>query len=355
MPQNSSPELADFFIKNSSTFFNDRQIQTLDEKHRKIINSAYELIDAKEAFSEENFRNWSGQTDLSTPVQLNAANLKAEGLLKYLAVYLLKKIFLHRSESLKYSSLLDDFYLVCRQSGLDFIEENPVSKTPGVSNSFRYKGCHVNFRWLRYLYLSNRILKFSGLGDEFTWIDVGTYYGGLQGLVRKYRPEAKIILVDFNHQLCRSFIYLSKLFPDSTHVMPDSLHSSLTETEIPKGSFVYVPVECYDKLKGLKADLYSNFFSFGEMPEDVLGDYLSSDTFKNAKFLYLVNRVASSPDFEQIYDNQTTILDYQLEKRNVEYFDLFPIHHYNVFRRELFGRKAPRNYSSNYFEALLKN
>jgi hypothetical protein len=118
---------------------------------------------------------------------------------------------------------------------------------------------------------------------------------------------------------------------------------------------VYVPVECYDKLENLKADLYSNFFSFGEMPEDILSGYLNGKLYRNAKFLYLVNKVVSSPDFEQVYDNSTTILDYQLEKRDIQYFDLFPIHNYNVFDRALFGRKAPRNFSSNYFEALLKN
>ena len=86
---------------------------------------------------------------------------------------------------MKKSSLMDDFFLVCNQTGLDFIKDNPVSDTPGVSNSFRYKGCDINFRWLRYLYLSNRILKFSGLDDDFTWIDVGTYYGGIAGPSKK--------------------------------------------------------------------------------------------------------------------------------------------------------------------------
>ena len=162
-------------------------------------------------------------------------------------------------------------------------------------------------------------------------------------------------MVDFNHQLCRSFIYLSKLFPDTNHIMPDDLDNTFTDSTVPNGSFVYVPVECYDKLENLKADLYSNFFSFGEMPEDILSGYLNGKLYRNAKFLYLVNKVVSSPDFEQVYDNSTTILDYQLEKRDIQYFDLFPIHNYNVFDRALFGRKAPRNFSSNYFEALLKN
>ena len=355
MSRYSSAELADYFIKNSSTFFNDRQSDNLDEKHRQIIDRAYELIKAKEAFSEKNFRNWSGQSDLSTPVQLNRANLRAGGLLKLPVLYILKKLLRHKSESVKHSSLMDDFSLVCEQTGLNFIKENPVSDTPGVSNSFRYKGCDINFRWLRYLYLTDRILQFSGLDDDFTWIDVGTYYGGLQGLVKKYRPKSRIIMVDFNHQLCRSFIYLSKLFPDANHIMPDAIHEDFTEVKIPSGSFIYVPVECYGKLEHLTADLFSNFFSFGEMPTNVLRGYLSSSPYKNAKLLYLVNRVVSSPTFEPVYDNNTNLFDYCLKRENIQYFDLFPVHNYNVFERKLFGRRAPRNFSSNYFEVVLKN
>ena len=115
-------------------------------------------------------------------------NLEAQGLLKYFIVYLLKKILRLNSEGLKYSSLMDDFTL-CRDWAR-FHKDNPVSATPGVSNSFRYKRCNVNFRWLRYLYLCNRILNFQGLKENLTWVDVGTYYGGLQGLVKKYRPNA---------------------------------------------------------------------------------------------------------------------------------------------------------------------
>ena len=110
----------------------------------------------------------------------------------------------------------------------------------------------------------------------------------------------------------RSFIYLSKLFPDSNHIMPDAIHENFTEVKIPSEVLFYVPVECYGKLECLTADLFSNFFSFGEMPMDVLCGYLRSSPYKNAKLLYLVNRVVSSPTFEHVYDN-TNVLDYCLK------------------------------------------
>ena len=172
-PPYSSTELAEYFIKNSSTFFDVKRNESLDKKHQDIINSAYELIKSKEAFSERALGKlgWSVRSLNSCTTKLT--NLEAQGLLKYFIVYLLKKILRHKSEGLKYSSLMDDFYLVCRETGLDFIKDNPVSATPGVSSSFRYKGCNVNFRWLRYLYLCNRILNFQGLKKNLTWVDVG--------------------------------------------------------------------------------------------------------------------------------------------------------------------------------------
>ena len=70
MSRYSSTELADYFIKNSSTFFNDRQSDNLDEKHRKIIDSAYELIKAKEAFSEKTLETvWADRPSNSSSTE----------------------------------------------------------------------------------------------------------------------------------------------------------------------------------------------------------------------------------------------------------------------------------------------
>ena len=83
---------------------------------------------------------------------------------------------------------------------------------------------------------------------------------------------------------------------------------------------------------------FSNFFSFGEMPTDVLCGYLRSSPYKKCKtFAYLVNRVVSSPTFEHVYDNNTNDdFDYCLKRENIDYFDLFPVHNYNIFERKLF-------------------
>ena len=74
--------------------------------------------------------------------------------------------------------------------------------------------------------------------------------------------------------------------------------------------------------------------------------------FKKAQISYIVNRFVSSPFFEKTYDSDLNILDYKDEFRNIKYFDVFPIHHYNLIYRKLYGRKYFRNISSSYFEMV---
>jgi hypothetical protein len=83
-------------------------------------------------------------------------------------------------------------------------------------------------------------------------------------------------------------------------------------------------------------------------------NYLNSDTVKNAQYLYFVNRFVSSPFFERTYNNNINIMDYLLSKNhfNINYFDMFPIHHYYSPKRKLFNQMAHRPISSPYFEIL---
>ena len=58
----------------------------------------------------------------------------------------------------------------------------------------------------RYSYLASQIQKYQLLSND-SWLDIGSYYGGLQSFVKKIYPNINIIMVDFQHQLCRSFIF----------------------------------------------------------------------------------------------------------------------------------------------------
>jgi len=223
--------------------------------------------------------------------------------------------------------------------------QNPVDLTPGETLWVSDGKARYNMRWLRYVYLAHKIISKDMMPENGTWMDIGPFYGGLQSIVKKYNLNAKFILVDFYHQLFRSFVYLRNLFPNSNHLLglnPDQ--------KIPDDSFVYIPVQDYPKLPNLKIDLATNFFSFGEMPKHYFELYLNSNAIQNSQTIYTVNRVVSSPFFEPTYNNDLTVLDYNLENFKVQSFDIFPMHYFLRLKRELLGTKHYRNVSSTYFE-----
>lgn len=347
-------ELADYFITHSSGFHADLDLPEIDGKHAKIIREAYRQIRNGAAYTETNFRNWKEQSDLDTPAQVTRRTIRTQGLVKFLVKYVYKRTFRRNDDKLILSGLLDDVDAIKLLGAEDLLVENPVHLTPGVSSFYEVSGTSVNFRWLRYIYLLKRILDRQLLEDGGIWVDVGSYYGGLQGLVRKYRPKSRLVLIDFNHQLCRSFIYLSELFPNAKHIMPDQLLDNKDFRDLPSGAILYVPVSAYRYVADQTVDLVTNFFSLGEMRREFFNVYMRSRLFAESKKVFLVNRVVSAPYFEKTYDTDLSVLDYVFPNRHVEYFDLFPIHHYLIVRRPLYGRESSRNFSSPYFEMLTR-
>lgn len=336
------------FIDNSPKFFEDQKSDSLDEKHESIIDAAYKEL---ENLDINTVRNWSGQSDMGVSVVFDIKKGVKAGLLK--PFYNL--LFRFGQERRNVRVLHDDLYVLkSLPEGGSFLRENPVSSSPGVGNYSVIDGFAINMRWARYLYLAKRILDLSLIPKNGVWIDIGPFYGGLQGIVLKYRPDVKVVLVDFHHQLLRSHLYLSTCHPTLKHLFPSQVASLGSFDELPCGSVTYVPAGDFDHIRNFSADFVSNFFSFGEMPRSVLLDYVNSDLIRNAQRKYFVNRFVSSPYFEPTYGNDTNIFDYNIPCESIAYFDVFPIHHYHLLKREVFGFSAPRNTSSCYFELIIK-
>jgi hypothetical protein len=74
---------------------------------------------------------------------------------------------------------------------------------------------------------------------------------------------------------------------------------------------------------------------------------------QSARKQYFVNRFVSAPFFEKTYDSDVTFLDYVSTNRNLSYFDIFPMHHYQIIKRKVLGTDGYRNVSSSYFEVVL--
>jgi len=348
----TSSELAEHFIKHAPRFHEDLDLENIDEKHIEILKASYNEVDKGTAFKKDSFRNWKAQSDMDVPAQLSVSAIKNEGLPIFILKYLYKKVFRRNEDKYLKSAFCDDMDIIKGIDAEQLMLDNPVHTTPGATAAYYINDTSINLRWLRYIYALKRILDLKIIRNNSIWVDVGSYYGGLQGLVHKYVPESKIVMVDFHHQLCRSFIYLSQLYPDALHVLPSDLKKYNSLQDIPAGSFVYVPVSNYDVIADQTVDLVTNFFSFGEMRREYFNIYHNSKLFSESKICYLVNRFVSAPFFDSTYDNDLSVLDYSSLGRETRYFDVFPMHHYLLLKRNVFGRSEFRNMSSPYFELV---
>ena len=338
------------FIDNTES--NYLHNNSIDSKHKKILKESSEQI---KKLSYKNFRNWDSQNDMGLKYPMTFFSkifLGINSLIFFTQFFdILKKRINHFFE---YSSMLDDIQVIKKMDCENILQDNPQNKTPGAINFPLVDNYSVTKRWLRYLYLFIQLKQNKILSNNLIWVDIGSYYGGLQGIVKKYFPNSIIFMVDFTHQLSRSYIYLKNLYPDSNHILPNQFNKINSINDIPRGSIIYVEVHQFDSLEKFNVDLVTNFFSLGEMKLNTFKKYMSSNLIKNSKFLYFVNRVFSSPFFDKTYDDNINIFDYSVDKNKCLHFDQFPIGNYQINNRKLHNRMFFRNNSSQYFEALIK-
>ncbi len=330
----------------------DELNENIDSKHRTIIrNLNSDSADWLEDINPDNIRNWSMQDDIGCPPYLfdylNRNGRKVFNLAKFIK----RKIFQYKVNSNLKNSILDDIAIIESLDGRNLLASNPVNQTPGNPAFARFGDYFVNNRWMRYVYIAQKMKLNKMLEPNSTWIDIGSFYGGLQGIVYKENNSTKIILVDFYHQLFRSYAYLHELFPTAVHNL--GIESTLSDKS--KSSFNYVHINDFYKLDTLEVDLITNFFSLGEMSREYFESYKNSPILAKSTRIYTVNRFISAPFFEPTYDNKTTIIDYHFPRHDLHNLDVFPIHHFNLLKRNLLGKERFRNTSSSYFEGIWVN
>jgi len=329
-----------YLLENSSN---------LDAKHKRIIETIRQSPNWLDFLSFTELRDWSEQNDLGVPTNFgHYRTLKFDYGRKWIKYVYYTFFYRQLNQELK-RSLIDDLEIIKSVGGEDLLLANPVEAELGNPMFWRKDGYSVNTRWLRYIYIATRIryiFKFKNCG---TWLDIGSYYGGLQTIVAKEQIFNKIILVDFHHQLFRSYVHLRHKFPNAIH---DLGGKNLHSRDHDGTSFHYLHVDDLNLTDEISVDLLTNFFSFGEMRRDTFLSYKFSNLLTRAKTLYLVNRFVSSPFFEATYDSDLTVADYNFESHTLRKIDIFPIHYFATLPRKLFGSIRPRSISSPYFEGI---
>tara|TARA_Y100001968_G_C19444616_1_gene764592 strand:+ start:3401 stop:4471 length:1071 start_codon:yes stop_codon:yes gene_type:complete len=338
----------------------ETETNELDSKHANIVSDVKNKT--FDSFCKE-FRNWSKQNDCGIPFQLNFYNLKSYGFLKY-TKYIASKLknhMLYFYDSDSY--FFDDLNLIKLLNGYDILKNNPVHKTPG--NNLAYfinKNTSANIRWLRYIYFATVIRNtFQNISEFKFMLDIGSYYGGLQYVLKDIVPNCTQIMVDFPHQLARSAIFLGKSFPQSKIY---SIHDDQTLTNYFSNNlnmqldFILLTTDYYHKFSKIfinnnqRVDLLTNFYSLGEMSRIHFKSYINSELLKTSKSIYFCNRYDSSPFFEKTYQESYSLLDYLLEGYQIILNRNSGIHNYMTPIRNLNGVTKPRPISSGYFELI---
>ena len=252
-------KLTQNFISHAPEFYSDLELKDLDNKHKVIVKDAYDFLDDVGHYNKNNFRDWSAQGDQGAPMQISAFNISTHGFLYTLIKFLYVKAFHRDTQRNLLHSFMDDISIIKSIGGESILKDNPVHSSPGATAAYFIEGTSVNFRWLRYTYICQQVINNNLLSDSGVWVDVGSYYGGCQSILRKYFPNTTNVLVDFHHQLCRSYIFLSQIYPNAEHILPDQISNYESLDAIPKGSFVYLPVSNYHKITNQKGKTVSSF------------------------------------------------------------------------------------------------
>ena len=232
----NTKNLIDKFILNSDSFFKDLELESIDNKHQLIVEEAYKQLNINN--NKFSFRSWKAQTDLDIPAQFSLNYFKYQKLPRSIFKYIFRKIFKRTEDYFLRNLIKDEVEIINLLNGGQLLIDNPVHLSPGVQDVYNIGKTSVNLRWMRYIYILNNILQKNLLPDNGVWADIGSFYGGAQGLVKKYKPNSKLILIDFNHQLCRSYLYLSQLYPEANHILPNEAKQLKNTDPIKSGSIL---------------------------------------------------------------------------------------------------------------------
>ncbi len=343
-------EHVDFFVSKCEDFLNQNLDRKIDRKHENLLAEFKKIYKKDKKNFIANLRNWSHHGDLSCPPQITFTHFKYIGFGKTILTFL-KKIIKFIDLKFFNQSFFDDLEILKKTGSFEILKQNPVHMTPQCDDFYYIDNTSSNYRWNRYAYLLNKIKKENLVLEKCNYVDIGSFYGGFQSCLKKIYPKTNLILLDFNHQLCRSYVYLKNLFPNSKHKLPDDI-STLEFLNENEDQIVYLPIKKRNLLKNLNIHLTTNFFSFGEMKREMFKEYF--ELIDHSKYIYLVNRFVSSPFFEKTYDSDLDVRDYLKINYNTLYFDIFPMHHYLNIKRKLLNKYANRPISSPYFELILK-
>lgn len=163
------------------------------------------------------------------------------------------------------------------------------------------------------------------LGYDFI-LEVGTGYGGFARVLKSFNPRSTYILVDVDESLVYSLYFLSVHNPNAKIALIEDSNSHLVTTAwLRSYDFVFCPPRLLHALKHVVEgkSLFVNIFSFGEMNNTAVQDYLSlaqgQNNFTNLFLLNLVFQKASVDNLSELDQGEwATALSASWDIRDLE-------------------------------------
>jgi putative sugar O-methyltransferase len=255
--------------------------------------------------------------------------------------------------------LFDAYDRLVKDNCLDLIKKYPVKDSPGNPYYTTHKGSTFNMRWLRHIYFLNLLQRHLASEikhkPDFTTLELGCGYGIFTCLLKSEYPRSKHIMVEFPEHLILCYYFLLRAFPDAKFlvVLTPSDVEVFDANTVEDYDFVLIPPDCYQKLQGVKVNLYTNFVSLGEMTREYFHGYLNHPVFQTCDWFFTCNRFESQPRLERTHQTDLTIMDYPLADFEKLFFGVsLPHLYYHKGKHLFFFEKTP--FSSQTFDFIGK-
>ncbi len=333
---NSKSSLLESLLNGEFNFTSDSYFSNIEASYRTRIINQRKLLEDKNLCEQfiSNFRHPESNSIIGEMHAINGyrklkSNRKLNNLTKYITMKICK--YLH-----PFSYAERDFikwnYSQYERSNFGYSNYTESIKEfgnpPVMNTNAQFKW---NLRWLRYLYLRERLFstfKSNKLENINSIIDIGGCYGGFISLLAESLPKKNYTLVDLGENIPLAAYYISSVLKGKSI---NIINSSSDKLSIVGNEINLIPAHLFSVVSKKNFDLCCNYVSLGEMSIEHFNQYIYSDLYKNSKYKHIVNRISSAPYFTKgsshHWSNIQTIFDYDLSG-DIKYFDIFPFGHF---------------------------
>jgi hypothetical protein len=159
--------------------------------------------------------------------------------------------------------------------------------------------------------------------DKANVLEIGSGYGGLARVIKSFNPGVHYWLTDISESLQCAEIYLKKTFPNAKIVWQNE---GISEDEQMADFYLVRLEDAVRVLSGIKFQLAINIWSFGEMPNEFIDQWLKLIQQKcKVEWFFTINSFMAPVTIDSISRKNVGDWLFRLDSHwNIEYFEIDP-------------------------------